>query len=150
LCLGVLCWQLLSTLFSEVCSRSAWLQLLDHLFTHFERISHLLTAPVVLLREMKEVLLAADTDRKIMQSVRQQQPFHVDQLLRALRETVAATPEKHFMAVASRYLNGQNFEMDLRKTVMMSKYPLRERHRERDYCCAVQSLSSLSLSLSVR
>ena len=56
---------MLSNLFTEVLSRTAWLKMMDYLFCHFEDISLILIAPIVVMRDLKTTLLTCDTANQV-------------------------------------------------------------------------------------
>ena len=63
---GVVAWSMLSNLFTEVLSRTAWLKMMDYLFCHFEDISLILIAPIVVMRDLKTTLLTCDTANQVL------------------------------------------------------------------------------------
>lgn len=117
---GVLAWQMLSTVFSEVCSRSTWCKLMDHLLTDFEKLSTIYLMPIAILKDLKGALLTADTEQKIIAVVRQQADLQLLSVLNHCKDMASRTPDKYFMGIASKYLNPQNFEVDKNKPLMMN------------------------------
>lgn len=107
---GLLAWQMMSTLFSEILSRSSWLKLTDYLFTYFERITYFLLVPIAIFKDLKTVLLAADTSNKVLQLVRTQQNVRIEFLIKNLEELRAETPAKYFSGIATKVLDDQRFE----------------------------------------
>ncbi|RYY69174.1 hypothetical protein EON63_23970 [archaeon] len=119
--IGLLCWQMLSTMFSEICPRSVWLRVLDKLFTDFTHLSQVVLMVVAIVREVRGVILLADTQEKVVQSVRSQQSINMNNVLGYVKDMKANTPEKFFMALASKVVNMQHVEMEEKRAVKMSK-----------------------------
>ena len=63
---GLLGWSLLSSLFTHVLARRAWLPFMDLLFSHIEDCALSLLAPVALLHGLREDILAASDERAVM------------------------------------------------------------------------------------
>jgi hypothetical protein len=98
---GVLCWTMLSTLFSELLSRNNWSKLMDFLFTHFDNLAFFLLTPIAILRELRTSLLDTDTDSQVNAYCRAQQGLDVGKLVKQLQELVAATPIKFLTGMNS-------------------------------------------------
>lgn len=101
---AVLGWMMLSTLFTEVLSKSDWLKFMDYIFTNFERIGLSLLAPVAVLMNMKDVLLDCQTSESAHLLVRK----HIDSngnkivaVLKSLDYLLHATSAKYLTAVLS-------------------------------------------------
>ncbi len=101
---AVLGWMMLSTLFTEVLSKSDWLKFMDYIFTNFERIGLSLLAPIAILMNMKDVLLDCQTSESAYLSVRK----HIDSngnkitaILKSLDYLLHATSAKYLTAVLS-------------------------------------------------
>ena len=56
---GLLGWEMLTSMFTEILGRNDWLQLMDYIFTYFGKSSLMVLAPVALLKVMRTSLLAA-------------------------------------------------------------------------------------------
>ena len=63
---GLLGWSLLSSLFTHVLPRRAWLSFMDFFFAHIEYCGLSLLAPVALLHGLRKDLLAASNERTVM------------------------------------------------------------------------------------
>ena len=63
---GFLGWTMLSSLFTEVLSRTNWLKLMDFLICHFDKIALILLAPVALLRHLRAALLSTDMESQVL------------------------------------------------------------------------------------
>ncbi len=103
---AVLGWMMLSTLFTEVLSKSDWLKFMDYIFTNFERIGLSLLAPVAILMNMKDVLMDCQTSETAFLAVRK----HIDTngnnhkivaILKSLDYLLHATSAKYLTAVLS-------------------------------------------------
>ena len=104
---GIIAWAMLSNLFTEVLSRSNWLKLMDNLICHFDQISIILLAPVVIMKELKGTLLTCDTAAQVALSLRTQQSVNMTAVNRVILECLRHTPPKFFSAVATRHLDGE-------------------------------------------
>jgi hypothetical protein len=98
---GLLAWELLSTLFSQVCGRAVWCALMDFLFSHFVVLPYLILTPVALLRDLKALVFSCDTKEKILAVCQSQQNLRVEQVTQSVCEMYRATPGKYFAAVAT-------------------------------------------------
>jgi len=62
---GVIGWAMMSNMFTEVLSRTAWLKLMDCLICNFENVAMILCAPVAIMKDLKGVLLTCDTANQV-------------------------------------------------------------------------------------
>jgi hypothetical protein len=104
---GVLGWAMMSTLFTEVLSRTNWLKLMDCLFCHFGQIAIILLAPVALMKELKGVLLTCDTAPQVNLLLHSQQNVNMLTVNKMIIDWLQRTPPKFFSAVATRHLDGE-------------------------------------------
>lgn len=112
---GLMGWTMLSTLFSEICGRRAWLQLMDYLFTFFEDMRNIVLLPVAILRDLRVVLTSCDTLDALTHATRnQQQNLRIDVVVKALDAMKRETPAKYFTGVATKFLDNTRFEVGKR------------------------------------
>lgn len=100
---GLVCWTMLSTLFTEVLSRIQWLRLMDSLFCYFEKPQLVMLVPIVLLKELKGTILAADTSSQIMLFCRTQQRVNMTSMMKTLFQYLRNTPIKYFSSMVSAF-----------------------------------------------
>eukprot|EP01038_Epipyxis_sp_PR26KG_P005019 gene5019-7007_t len=108
--IGIIGWKFLSSLFTELLSRSDWLKLMDFIFCHFSTISLMLVIPVALLKEMRVSLLSSENGEHVMNYCRNQQNVNIASVIKSAQKMIKNTHPKHFAAVTTNYVNGQ-FEL---------------------------------------
>ncbi len=109
---GIIAWQLLSSLFTEVASRNAWLVLMDYLFTYFTNVCKLILTPIALMKDMKSLLFSScDTKEKIVQAFQMQQNLRVEMIKHSIEEMLQQTPVKYFSGVVTRYIDNTRLEL---------------------------------------
>ena len=108
---GLLAWQMMSTMFTEICSRNAWTSLVDFLFTHFTNSPYLMLVPLAIIKDIKNLIYSVDSDEKIKVIVSSQQHLRMESIIANVRELYSQTPVKYFSAIATKYLDNSRFEI---------------------------------------
>jgi hypothetical protein len=97
---GLLGWQMLSTMYSEVLSKGTWLKLMDFLLVRFASMEFaVLLAPVAILQALRTALFAADTEAHLVQFFQRQQNIDISALCTNICSMHKTTPVQHFTAV---------------------------------------------------
>ena len=104
---GLMGWAMLSSLFTELLSRTNWLRLMDTLLCHFDQISIILLVPIALMKELKSALLTCDSASQVALLLRTQQSVNMLAVTKHLLEWLKSTPPKFFTAIATRHLDGE-------------------------------------------
>jgi hypothetical protein len=98
---GLMCWTLLSTLFSEILPSPTWLGVMDYIFSHLREMELMFLLPIAILKEIRISLLANNEQRHIVKYIRQPQTLDALQLLRAVTVIRRNTPEHLLTAITS-------------------------------------------------
>ncbi|CAE7570132.1 TBC1D31, partial [Symbiodinium microadriaticum] len=98
---GLMCWTLLSTLFSEILSSPCWLTVMDYVFAHPGEMELLFLLPIAIMKEIRVSLLAATEQRHIATYIRQPQTMDAIHVLRTLTSVRNGTPE-HLLSAITR------------------------------------------------
>jgi len=98
---GVVCWNMLSSLYTEVLSKSDWLVLMDTLFAHIDNQAYFYLAPIALLRAMRITILGITDATYMIKYFRSQQGFIIKDVVQLLFSMLDHTPAKLFSIVAS-------------------------------------------------
>lgn len=98
--IGMLGWAMISSMFTEVLSKSDWLRLMDFLFTHYDKISLILLTPVAILKDLKAALLTCDTEAKVMKCCRSQQCVDIRTVTKVVIDMHKSTPPKYLTAIS--------------------------------------------------
>ena len=96
---GVLCWGMLSTLFSEICNKEDWLRLMDFMFAHFSRTEFVLLAPVAIMRICRASILAAGHEDHILKFFRSRQGMRIKEVIALIQDMITTVPHKLFSSV---------------------------------------------------
>jgi hypothetical protein len=123
---GLYCWTMLSTLFSEICNRNSWLQLMDYLFTNFTNITNIVLLPIAILKDLKAVVLSSDSVNKVATIFHNQQVLNVHSILHSLTEMMKVTPDKYFISVTTKYLNDRSYQLNGGKKDVENDFNLTE------------------------
>jgi len=114
---GLVCWTMLSTLFTEVLSRVQWLRLMDSLFCYFEKPQLVMLVPIVLLKELKGTIMAADTSSQIMLFCRTQQRVNMTSMMKTLFQYLRNTPVKYFSSMVSAFSSRDKLHLGLNQVI---------------------------------
>lgn len=117
---GLLCWSMLSTLFTELLSRNNWFVLMDFLFAHFDNVGYVLLVPVALLKEVKSALLGCDVDTQVHGYLRAQQEVDMPRLIRSLGELMGTTAPKYLTAIATKHIDRTRFQQGTSEHVVQA------------------------------
>lgn len=98
---GLMCWTLVSTLFSEILPSPTWLGVMDYMLSHIREMELLFLLPIAILKEIRISLLAATEARHIVRYIRQPQTLDALQLLRTVTIIRRNTPGHLLTAITS-------------------------------------------------
>jgi hypothetical protein len=96
---GVICWGMLSTLFTEFLSREDWLKLMDYLFANFQKAEVALLAPIALMRLTRASVLVAGHENHIVRYYRSRQGVRISEVVKIIEEMITTVPQKLFSSV---------------------------------------------------
>lgn len=108
---GLIAWTMMSTLFTEVLSKSNWLRLMDTLICHFDNSALILLVPIVIMKELKVTLLSTDTSNQVLICCRSQQGVNINTMMKTLLDYMRNTPVKYFGAAATSHVDGKRFQL---------------------------------------
>ena len=108
---GLLCWTLLSTLFSEILSSNCWLTIMDYIFAHPSEMELMFLLPIAIMKEVRISLLAATEQRHIVRYIRQPQTVDAVHILRTMTTVRNNTPDHLLAAITSRATVGDDSDV---------------------------------------
>ncbi len=133
---GIYCWQLISTLFTEICNRNSWLQLMDYLFTYFTNLCNLILLPIAIMKDLKTILFSCDSINKIATIFHNQQVMNIHSILHSVQEMLKNTPEKYFVNVVTKYYSDKSYQLNGKKMVEELNYLAEEEEAKENLALA--------------
>ena len=97
---GVICWNMYSTFFTEVLSKSDWLVLMDFLFSHITTVTYFYLAPIAIIRCSKSLVLTIVDDLALVKFYRYQQQVNMKEVIAVMKQMLLDTPNKLLSIVA--------------------------------------------------
>jgi hypothetical protein len=111
---GVLGWNMISTLYTEVLSRHDWLKLMDFMFLHIKRVGSPMLVPVAIITCLRTALIRCHTEEDVVTLLRTQQRIDMTALLKTLTNSIRDTNSRYLSAMATgRPANEENFSDDI-------------------------------------
>jgi hypothetical protein len=98
---GLLLWQLLSTLFTEVLNKEVWMKSMDFLFLHLTRPEYLLLFTISLLKSFKPALMVMTVEDLVYAYIRSQHGVNLKDLIKMTNMLIANTPSKYYSSYPS-------------------------------------------------
>ena len=96
---GLMCWAIISNMFTEVLGRGDWLKLMDFMFLHFEETSYILMAPVAIMIQLKAKLLGCYNSDTAFSTVRVHQTLRIEAVMTSMTNMAFSTHPKYLTAV---------------------------------------------------
>lgn len=97
---GEICWNMLSTVFTEVFSRTCWLLVMDFLVMHFDNSGYAMLVPIAVLKCVRSTLLGCASASHMVPFLRSQQTVKGTVLVKMLKEMMTSSPPKHYSALS--------------------------------------------------
>ena len=131
---GVLCWNMLSTLFTEVLGKNDWLILMDFLFSYIETQEYFYLVPIAIIRATKSQCMCISDELAIIKFYRYQQTINIQDIIRSVKEMYDTTPHKLLSIVArprrTEIEGDEGPDIDLSRTPFRHGYDDKAQARE--------------------
>jgi hypothetical protein len=143
---GVICWNMLSSLFTEVLSKGDWLVLMDFLFAYIDNQAYLYLAPIALLRAMRVTIFGITDSAYMIKYFRSQQGFIIKDVLQLIFSMHTHTPQKLFSIVASTKESKNRAELNVDSDEEEDDGDLTTRPNRTGFDESAQARESIALS----
>jgi hypothetical protein len=107
---GIIGWNMISSLFTEILGKEDWLKVMDYLITHIKRPSFFLLTPIAIMRASKEIVMSCTSDAHVIQFFRSQQAYNIIEVIASISAMESTTPKKLFSAMPGTSLQHRRNE----------------------------------------